>query len=165
MPETAPHAAAGPFDRLATTVYAIAAASLIGLVLVQGWQVFARYVLNDSPSWTEPVTLVLLTAAMSFGAAAGVHTDRHFAFTLLADAAPPKLRRGLFVFARLAMAALGAVLAWWAARLFLAGADVRAAGAPFPETLPYAMVAIGGGLIAVFAVARCFRPLPAREAH
>lgn len=142
-------------DRLANAVVALAALALTGLVVVQGWQVFARYVLNDSPSWTEPVTLVLLTAAMSLGAAAGVHNDRHFAFTLLADAAPPALQRALFVFAKLTMALLGMVLAWWSFVLFRSGFDVRAAGAPFPESLPYAPVALGGALIAVFALARC----------
>lgn len=142
-------------DRLSDAVVALAALALVGLVAVQGWQVFARYVLNDSPSWTEPVTLVLLTTAMSFGAAAGVHNDRHFAFTLLADAARPALRRGLFVFTKLVIALLGGVLAWWSIVLFRNGLDIRAAGAPFPETLPYAPVAIGGALMMLFALARC----------
>jgi TRAP-type C4-dicarboxylate transport system permease small subunit len=143
-------------DRLADVVVALAALALVGLVAVQAWQVFARYVLNDSPSWTEPVTLVLLTAAMSFGAAAGVHNDRHFAFTLLADAAPPALRRVLFVFTKLIVVLLGAELAWWSFVLFRSGFDVRAAGAAFPESLPYAPVALGGALMVVFALARCF---------
>lgn len=154
-----------PLDRLAGIAIALAAITLVGLVVVQGWQVFARYVLNDSPSWTEPVTLVLLTAAMSFGAAAGVHNDRHFAFTLLADAAPPKLKRALFVGTKLVIALLGAVLTWWAAILFLAGADIRTAGAPFPETLPYAPVALGGALMVVFALGSCLRRPAAQEAR
>ena len=148
-------------DRLADAVVALAALALVGLVAVQGWQVFARYVLNDSPSWTEPVTLALLTAAMSFGAAAGVHNDRHFEFTLLADAAPPALRRILFVLTKLIVTLLGGVLGWWSLMLFRSGIDVRAAGASFPETLPYAPVALGGALMVVFALARC---LPASAA-
>ncbi len=151
-------------DRLSDTVIALAALALVGLVAVQGWQVFARYVLNDSPSWTEPMTLALLTAAMSFGAAAGVHNDRHFAFTLLADAAPPALRRSLFVFTKLTIALIGGVLGWWSLMLFRSGLDVRAAGAPFPETLPYAPVALGGALMMVFALARCLpSPVVRRE--
>lgn len=142
-------------DRLADAVVALAALALVGLVAVQGWQVFARYVLNDSPSWTEPVTLALLTSAMSLGAAAGVHDGRHFAFTLLADIARPGLRRALFVFSQLTIALLGAVLAWWSFVLFNSGLDIRTAGAPFPETLPYAPVALGGALMAIFAIARC----------
>lgn len=145
----------GGLDLLASITVAVAATALAALVAVQGWQVFARYVLDHSPGWIEPATVVLLTAAMSFGAAAGVHNDRHFAFTLLADRAPGASRRVLFVATRLLIAVLGAGLAWWAARLFLDGADVRAAGAPFPESSPYAPVAIGGALMAVFAIGRC----------
>lgn len=150
-------------DRLADAVIVLAALALAALVVVQGWQVFARYVLNASPSWTEPVTMVLLTSAMSFGAAAGVHNDRHFAFTLLADVAPKALRRTLFVLTKLVIALLGAVLAAWSFALFRSGVDVRAAGAPFPETLPYAPVAIGGALMMIFALARCLPSAAARR--
>ena len=59
-------------EKVADVVIYIAVAALLGLVVVQGWQVFARYVINDSPSWTEPVTLLLLSTTMSMGAAAGV---------------------------------------------------------------------------------------------
>ena len=92
MTETAASVPAGPvqraLDRLADAAIAIAATALVGLVVVQGWQVFTRYVLNDSPSWTEPVTLLLLSTAMSLGAAAGVHTNKHFSFHLLAESLP-----------------------------------------------------------------------------
>lgn len=54
--------------RLARCAIFIACVALISMNLVEGWQVFARYVLNDSPSWTEPVALVLMSAAMMFGA-------------------------------------------------------------------------------------------------
>src|SRR5690606_14248384 len=70
------HATAAPdapppsaLDRVSDASISVAVVALLGLVVVQGWQVFARYVVNDSPSWTEPVTIVLLAAAMSFGAA------------------------------------------------------------------------------------------------
>jgi len=151
--------------RLATLAVAVAAAALAMLVAVQGWQVFSRYVLGHSPSWIEPVTMVLLTTAMSFGAAAGVHDGRHFAFTLLADRASPAVARALRRVSALVVAVIGLVLAWWAADLFVDGIDVRAAGAPFPETLPFAPVALGGGLMALFALVRVVRPAVRGEAH
>ena len=94
MSEEAAFAPATPLQRgmdaLSNVAIAVAVAALLGLVVVQGWQVIARYVINDSPSWTEPVTVLLLTTAMSLGAAAGVHTNRHFGFFLLADFGPPR---------------------------------------------------------------------------
>ena len=78
--ETATSVPASPaqhaLDRIAGIAIAVAAAALLGLVVVQGWQVFTRYVLNDSPSWTEPVTLLLLATAMSLGAAARAAAPR-----------------------------------------------------------------------------------------
>jgi TRAP-type C4-dicarboxylate transport system permease small subunit len=49
-----------PLAPLARAALRIAAASIVGLVGVQAWQVIARYVLNDSPGWTEPVAVLLL---------------------------------------------------------------------------------------------------------
>lgn len=140
--------------RLSRLSAAIAIAALLGLVLVQGWQVIARYILNDSPSWTEPVTVLLLSTTMSLGAAAGVHERRHFRFSLLADALQPAVHRVLQVVVQLVMAAIGATVAWWGALLFVDGLAIRAAGAALPQSASYLPLAIGGALMAVFALAQ-----------
>ena len=153
-----------PLDRLALGATAIAAAALVGLVIVQGWQVFARYVINDSPSWTEPVTLLLLSTAMSLAAAAGVHTGRHFAFVLLADATGPAARRLMAAVSEGVVAAIGACLAIGAGVLWLDGLDVRLAGAPLPQSSAYLPLCVGGALMVVFALNRLLGALrPARE--
>ncbi|HBK45968.1 MAG TPA: TRAP transporter permease DctQ [Xanthomonadaceae bacterium] len=131
-----------------------AAAALLGLVAVQAWQVFARYVVNDSPSWTEPVTLLLLATAMSLGAAAGVHSNRHFGFYLLHDHVRPGVRRLIDAVVALVIAAIGACIAWWAAVLLLDGLDIEAAGASMPQSINYLPLSIGGALMAVFALNR-----------
>lgn len=137
----------------------IAAAALIGLVIVQGWQVIARYVFNDSPSWTEPVTLLLLSIAMSLGAAAGVHTRRHFSFHLFADAAGPTLRRLLQLIPAVVIVAIGATLAYWGWILLLDGWDIPTAGAELPQSINYLPLSIGGLLMVVFALEQLFDAL------
>ena len=139
-------------------------AALLGLVVVQGWQVFTRYVLNDSPSWTEPVTLLLLATAMSLGAAAGVHTRRHFGFFLLHDHVRPGIRRAIDVLAALIVAAIGVVLAYWSARLLLDGLDIRAAGANLPQSINYLPLSLGGALMVLFAANRLVRAVLERPA-
>lgn len=141
-------------DLLAGGVIGIAAIALLGLVVVQGWQVFARYVLNDSPSWTEPVTLLLLSTAMAMGAAAGVHDNRHFGFFLLAQRAHGGLRRVLAAVSPVVIVGVGAVLAWWSAVLLLDGLSIKAAGAPLPQSINYAPLCLGGALMVVFALYR-----------
>ena len=137
---------------LAAIAIAIAAAALIGLVVVQGWQVVARYVFNDSPSWTEPVTVLLLSTAMSLGAAAGVHTRRHFSFHLFADAAGPTAQRVLQLIPAVVIAAIGATMAYWGWILLLDGLDIPTAGADIPQSIIYLPLSIGGLLMVVFAI-------------
>ena len=141
-------------ERLADLSIAIAACALLGLVLVQGWQVIARYILNDSPSWTEPVTLLLLSTAMSLGAAAGVRTRRHFSFALLADALQPRARHAMHLLQSVVVLAIGAMLAYWGGVLFLDGLHIPTAGAAMPESIDYLPIALGGALMALFALAQ-----------
>ena len=145
-------AAKSALDRLADAVIAIAATALFGLVIVQGWQVFARYVMNDSPSWTEPVTLLLLSIAMSLGAAAGVHTRRHFGFFLLQEHMRPTIRKLVDLLIPGVVIAIGAVIAYWGAVLLLDGLHIKAAGASLPQSINYLPLSLGGALMVVFAL-------------
>ncbi|WP_313247949.1 TRAP transporter small permease [Stenotrophomonas acidaminiphila] len=153
---------AGPqrvLEALATVVIHVAVVALLGLVVVQGWQVFARYVINDSPSWTEPVTLLLLSTAMSMGAAAGVHTHRHFGFFLLAEHLNPLARRVVDALVPLVVASIGAVIAWWGWVLWIDGLHIKAAGAHLPQSVNYLPLSLGGALMVVFALNRLWLAL------
>jgi TRAP-type C4-dicarboxylate transport system permease small subunit len=141
-------------DRLASAVLAIAAIALSGIVIVQAWQVVARYVFNNSPGWTEPAAMLLLSTAMSFGAASGVHHQRHFRFPLLVDALPPRWQRRCEVLCALSIAGIGFLLAYWGGLLFIDGAAIRMAGSALPQSAPYCPIALGGLLMSVFALAR-----------
>lgn len=140
--------------KISNLAIGIAAAALIGLVIVQGWQVFARYVLNNSPSWTEPVTLLLLSTAMGMGAAAGVYTNRHFGFVLLAESLPPHVKRLVDSISPLVIAMIGASMAYWSFVLLADGIDVKMAGAPLPQSIVFLPLALSGVLMVVFALNR-----------
>jgi len=60
----------------------------VGLVLmaiIVGWQVFGRFVLQSSPSWTEQASLVLMIWYVMFVTAAGVYEEFHIRITLLEE--------------------------------------------------------------------------------
>src|SRR3981081_2683615 len=115
---------------LAQCAIAIACVALIAMTVVEGWQVFARYVLNDSPSWTEPVALLLMSSAMMFGAAVGVRNEAHFGFFLLVHVASPPVRTALVSIARIIIIAIGSLLAYWGGVMLVYGWGVRVAGWP-----------------------------------
>jgi TRAP-type C4-dicarboxylate transport system permease small subunit len=152
MSEAPAPTARDPLALLARAAILVAAAAILGLVLVQGWQVVARYVFNDSPGWTEPVAVLLLGTAMSFGAAAGVHARAHFGFFLLAHAARPGLRRVLAAVSHLVVIAIGSVLAGWSAVLLVDGLGIRMAGAPLPQSANFAPLLGGSVLMVLFAL-------------
>ncbi len=69
----------------------------VGLVLMTvfvAWQVFCRYVLNDSPSWTEPGSVMLMSWFIFLGAAVGVRENYHLGFDVLLYVLPKAARSG-----------------------------------------------------------------------
>ena len=141
-------------DRLASLAMALAGAALVGMALVQAWQVFARYVLNDSPGWTEPLALLLMSFAVMFGAAVAVRRETHFAFQTFRDAAPGPARWLLKSISRLIAAASGAGLMALGGMLMVDEWPVAMAGAPLPSGLKFAGLCIGGALILLFSLER-----------
>jgi TRAP-type C4-dicarboxylate transport system permease small subunit len=142
---------------LAQGAIAIACVCLAGMTLIEAWQVFARYVLNDSPVWAEPMVLLLMSAAMMFGAAAGVRTESHFGFFLALHVSPPRVRAALLAAGRTIVTLIGAVVATWGTVLAVDGWTVPMAGAPLPQGLYFLPIGLGGALIAVFALERLVR--------
>jgi TRAP-type C4-dicarboxylate transport system permease small subunit len=142
------------FAALARLTVFIAATSLCALVGLLAWQVFGRYVLNASPSWTEPLALTLMSVAALFGAAIAVRSESHFAFPTLVESSPKAVRAVLKVFARLIALTFGAALAGFGAYMMADSWAVPMAGAPIPEGMSYVGLAGGGALIALFALER-----------
>ena len=153
------------FDALSVFAIGIAGAAIIGMAAVEAWQVFARYVLDDAPSWTEPVALLLMSTAMMFGAAAGVRSNRHFGFFILVEAARPGVRRLLLLLARLVAVAVGLMLMVWGASMTADAWGYSMAGAPLPQGLVFLPLCLGGALITAFALEWILRPERDVAAH
>ena len=141
-------------DALSTLAMGLAGVALVAMALIQAWQVFARYVLNDSPGWTEPLALLLMSFAVMFGAAVAVRRETHFAFQTFRDAAPGPARRVLKSISRLIAAASGAGLMVLGGVLMVDEWPVAMAGAPLPSGLKFAGLCVGGALILLFSIER-----------
>jgi TRAP-type C4-dicarboxylate transport system permease small subunit len=141
-------------DSLASLAMGLAGFALVAMALIQAWQVFARYVLNDSPGWTEPLALLLMSFAVMFGAAVAVRRETHFAFQTFRDAAPGRLQWLMKSVSRLIAAASGAGLMILGGTLMVDDWPVVMAGAPLPAGLKFAGLCLGGALILLFALER-----------
>ncbi|WP_151638941.1 TRAP transporter small permease, partial [Noviherbaspirillum aerium] len=70
----------------------LAVLGLFGIVFVVIWQVFGRYVMNDTPTWAEGAALVLVIYVTMLGAAAGVRDAGHIGMESILVLLPEKLR-------------------------------------------------------------------------
>lgn len=78
--------------RLATFTLWFAGAGLVLMTVLVAWQVFGRYVLNQTPTWTEPAVLLLMSWFILLGSAAGVRSGDHLGFEIGLHYAPKPLR-------------------------------------------------------------------------
>ena len=144
-------------EPLARVAIAVASVALVAMAGIQAWQVFARYVLNDAPSWTEPLALLCMSTTMMFGAAAGVHAGRHFGFFIVVEHARPRWRRLMQLIARAIAAAVGILFALWGGDMMIEAWDYEIAGAPLPQGIVFLPLCLGGALIALFSIEQLLR--------
>jgi TRAP-type C4-dicarboxylate transport system permease small subunit len=142
---------------LARAAIGIAGVALVAMAGIQAWQVFARYVLNDPPSWTEPLALLCMSTTMMFGAAAGVHAGRHFGFFIAVEHARPPVRRLMQTAGRLIATTVGVLFALWGGEMMIDAWDYRVAGAPLPQGIMFLPLCLGGALIAIFSLEQLLR--------
>jgi TRAP-type C4-dicarboxylate transport system permease small subunit len=142
---------------VARATIAVAGTALVAMAGIQAWQVFARYVLDDPPSWTEPLALLCMSTTLMFGAAAGVHSGRHFGFFIVVEHARPSLRRLMQFVARSIAAVVGILFALWGAEMMIDAWDYEIAGAPLPQGIMFLPLCLGGALIAIFSIEQLIR--------
>lgn len=141
-------------DGLSAACRAIAIAGLVIITAVQAWQVFGRYVLNDSPGWTEPVAVFFMALTVMLAGAVGVREGTHFNFPNVRDALPDGVRRIVVSLLHLLTLGVAATLSVWGWMLAAATWDIQLAGAALPAGLRYLPLAVGGAIMAVFALER-----------
>ncbi|MBD2749228.1 TRAP transporter small permease [Microvirga sp. BT688] len=138
----------------------------VGLILMTvfvGWQVFGRYVLNQSPSWTEPASLLLMSWFILLGSAVGVREGNHLGFEIGLHYAPPGLRRLMLGVTEVLVFVFGAAMAWYGTELAVETWSAAMPGLPIPQGFDYVPLAFGGALIALFSLEKFVRLLSLGE--
>jgi TRAP-type C4-dicarboxylate transport system permease small subunit len=69
------------------------------LIIVVFWQFFTRYVLNDSPGWTEEIARYLLIMVGFIGSITAVRKGSHIFLEFIYRYLPAGLTKGLVMFA------------------------------------------------------------------
>lgn len=132
----------------------ISASGLFLMTLIIGWQVFARYVLNSSPAWSESAALLLMIYYVMLAAAVGVYEGFHLGLKILVDSVSPKVKRilemfnnSLIIIFGIAMLINGSKLAQFTSDHIIPTLNISRAFAYWP-------FAAAGLLISIFAFER-----------
>ncbi|WP_165498234.1 TRAP transporter small permease [Siculibacillus lacustris] len=120
-------------------------------VLIQIW---GRYVMNDSPTWTEILALVLVLYVTCFAAAVGVRDGRHIGMESLLSFAPAIVRKAADIIVYLGMIVFGGFMTWGGGILSWEMMEYVNPGLPISQAWTYLPLCLGGILIMVFAVER-----------
>ncbi len=132
----------------------VSSIAMVVLIVIFAWLVFGRYVLNETPTWVEQLSLVLICYITFLGAAVGVKDGTHLGVDFIREAMPRGIRRYLRVLAELMVAAFGFVMAISCAELAIFGWSTLLPMLEVPESVRTAPAAACGGLVFLFAGAR-----------
>ncbi|WP_127090764.1 TRAP transporter small permease [Aquabacter cavernae] len=132
----------------------ISGIGLLVMTVAVAWQVTGRYLLNDSPSWTEPFSLLLMSWFILLGAAVGVKEGDHLGFEIGLHFATPPLRRAMEITTHLLIIGFGIAMAWYGWLLAMGTWSAKMAGIDVPQGMDYLPLVGGGALMALFSLER-----------
>jgi TRAP-type C4-dicarboxylate transport system permease small subunit len=140
------------FNLLEYFIVAFCSVSFLVMVLVIGLQVFARYLLNDSPAWTESLALFLLTYLVLLGSALGVRKNAHMGLYFVVENLPGKLPAFFEVLVTIIMLSFGATMAYYGYELMQQTAEHLVPTLGLSKAWSYFPVVLGGILIVLFCI-------------
>ncbi|MBI3346417.1 MAG: TRAP transporter small permease [Burkholderiales bacterium] len=125
---------------------------LVVLVVCVQWQVVGRYLMNDSPTWTEPFALLLVLYITGLAVAVGVRDAGHLGMESLVVLLPKGAQRvaeALIHVCVLVFAVLMTMAGWeWLTLKW----DEPKPMLGVPEGLDYLPLVISGALIVLFCI-------------
>lgn len=81
------------FDKLYTAIESVCNILLIAMVLVISYTVFGRFILNDTPTWGEELSIFCMVWVSMLGASLAVRDDRHIRMTIIEYIIPKKFAK------------------------------------------------------------------------
>ncbi len=159
--ETAPTAEAPRIEGFARVLKTIcdwalyiAGIALVVMTCIVTWQVFVRYVLNWTNTWTEITAVLLMSWFIFLGAAVGVRENYHLGFDVLLYVLPPGGKKYLRTISDVVVLAFSIGMIIYGVQLVLLQWPARMPALGVPEGIRYLPLVGGGILISLFAVER-----------
>ena len=127
-------------------------AGLVAVICAVSWQVFGRYVLNNTPTWAESLALLLVIYVTMLGVAVGVRDAGHIGLESLLVLAPDWLRLKMEYLIHVLVLGFGAAMAWNCGYLALSVWSYRLPTLWISEGWKYVPATVAGVLIVMFSI-------------
>jgi TRAP-type C4-dicarboxylate transport system permease small subunit len=125
---------------------------LVLMTIIIGWQVFARYVLNDTPHWSEKFCLLLMIYFILFAAAAGVRDGSHIGLVIIKESLPKLPKRIVAVINHLIVGLFGLGMVWFGSDMVVSTWTHVIPTLGIPTGLSYLPFPLAGLLFMLFSL-------------
>jgi TRAP-type C4-dicarboxylate transport system permease small subunit len=130
----------------------LAVVGLIGVILCVQWQVFGRYIMNDTPTWAEALALLLVLFVTAFGLAVGVRDSGHIGLESMVALLPESWQRRIEILIHALVGSFGGFMVYggwiWATSKW----NEKKPMLPVPDGIDYVPLIIAGALIVLFSI-------------
>jgi len=128
---------------------------VLGLVLIiacVSYQVFGRYVLNNTPTWAESLALLLVLYVTMLGCAVGVRDAGHIGMELLGPLLPERLHLPMEMLIHALTLLFGLLMAWNCAVMLQSVSGYKIPTLGISESYRYVPLVAAGLLIVLFSI-------------
>ena len=137
-------------DYLVTAVVTLSGIALVVLVAITGWQVWGRYVLNDTPTWAERLSLLLILIVALPLSAVGLRENIHLGINVLVEHLSTKTQKIIEIINTILLAIFGLAMAVHAYELVEGTWNRSIPLLGVPQAFQYLPLVITGVLIVIF---------------
>lgn len=138
-------------DGIAKFCLMVAGILIVLLIAIFGWLVFGRYVLNDTPTWVEQASLVMVVYITCLGTAVGVRHHTHLNIDFIRASLPPFWRKLLHTIADLFVIGFGICMVYQGWLLVMTNLERAIPMIGISESWRAAPLAVCGALMVLFS--------------
>ena len=131
---------------------------MVVMTAIISWQIFGRYILNDTPKWSEQLAGILMVYMTMIGGALALRENRHIALTFFRDRWSPAAQARARLISYLLVAAFGAMMLVYGVRMTQLVQAWTIPTLGVSQSLNYWSFPVAGLLIFVFALDKIRRP-------